>query len=72
MSYINLNINELIREMSSLIENNYGNGDDKKYFIRNFKNAKKDILNTISEIIDNNILEIRKETNLNEEVITYE
>lgn len=57
MSYLGLNLDSLIWELGSLIKNNYSNFS-KETLNFNFNQAKKDILNTFSDIINQNKEEV--------------
>lgn len=63
MSYLNLDLDCLVREIKSLMENNYSKSvtdENKELF---FKNAKKDILETFKDIIEQNKEEVFNELN---------
>lgn len=57
MSYLSLDLNSLVWELKSLIKNNYG-GFELNYFYEKFDLAKRDILETFKEIIEDNKEEV--------------
>ena len=63
MSYIGLNLESLVREVISLMKNNYGGQVTKQNRESFFKNAKADILETFKDIIDQNKQEVFSELN---------
>ena len=54
MSYLNLSLDSLVWEIKSLMKNNYGEGVTNKNKEIFFNNAKRDILETFKDIIDQN------------------
>ena len=61
MSYINIDLDSLIREIGLLMQNNYRTPVHKNNFESLFFRAKKDILKTIDGIIEENKSEVKKE-----------
>ena len=57
MSYLGLDVDCLIRELILLMQNNYGQFH-KNNVESHFYRAKKDILNSFSEIIEQNKIEV--------------
>ena len=58
---IYLNIEKLCWEMKSLMENNYGGFDESVDLMDLFGQAKKDILKTVEDVINQNREEILSE-----------
>ena len=57
MSYLNLDLDSLVWELKSLIQNNYG-CFELKDFDEKFELAKKDILETFKDILEQNKQEV--------------
>lgn len=58
MSYLGLDLNSLVWEIKSLMKNNYGEdvtNENKELF---FENAKRDILETFKDVIEQNKEEV--------------
>lgn len=58
MSYLGLDLDSLCREIGLLMKNNYGEEPTEINFNRLFLNAKKEILNSFREIIEENKEEV--------------
>jgi hypothetical protein len=54
MSYLGLDLDSLVWEIKSLMQNNYGCEVHKNNFETHFSRAKKDILEAFKDIIEQN------------------
>ncbi len=61
MSYIGLNLDNLVWELKSLMENNFGEETTKTNFEEHFLKAKESILETFKDIIEQNKPEVFNE-----------